>query len=334
MIDIEELKNLLETARHLHTQISPFVHKLEKAIPVLESQINLIKEEKDHQLERFQLQINELTSQLQKFGLPEISRREKETEEIVKLLESNDWPIAVEPECICRTEDDEKIRAHGIINNWIIETLNDLKFLDFGCGSGLTIPEAEKRGARLALGFDIDLTKRKIDQSKITDDFLKIQSQGPFDVILLDDTLDHLQHTGPIEILLQLKNISANTGKIYIRNHPWSARHGGHVYSQKNKAFLHLVLNEEELWKIGGWRMDSNLRVVTPIETYRHWFDQAGFEITKEFALKQQVPKFFLKPSFILDRLKPHWKTTSEMIRNMEINFVEYIIEHKPNSLL
>jgi hypothetical protein len=88
------------------------------------------------------------------------------------------------------------------------------------------------------------------------------------------------------------------------------------------------VLDEIELTRVYGVQSDHNIKVVTPLETYRYWFEQAGFVIKSELPTKTTVEPFFTMPSVINERLKKHWST--DVIQNyMEIDFVEYIVELK-----
>jgi len=57
--------------------------------------------------------------------------------ELVNLLNSKAWPHAVDPALICdiSSEQDKEDRAEGILDLIIDIHLENLKFLDFGCGA-------------------------------------------------------------------------------------------------------------------------------------------------------------------------------------------------------
>jgi hypothetical protein len=64
------------------------------------------------------------------------------------------------------------------------------------------------------------------------------------------------------------------------------------------------------------------------METYRHWFQESGFDIISEIPIKTTVEESFLKPSFANQRLAEKWQDRpTEMQGDMEIEFVEYILE-------
>jgi len=62
-----------------------------------------------------------------------------------------------------------------------------------------------------------------------------------YDFILINDVLDHA--ADPLDMLEQVNKIRNPETKIVVRCHPWTSRHGTHVYKQMNKAFLHLIFN-------------------------------------------------------------------------------------------
>lgn len=131
---------------------------------------------------------------------------------------------------------------------------------------------------------------------------------------------------------MQAKSVLAPEGRIYIRNHPWSAKHGGHLYEQINKSYLHLVMDEVELARAGGFSCQHNIKVINPIETYNHWIKEAGLKITSEIPTKSDVPQFFKEGSLIREKLLKLWGDESAMLANMEIEFVEYVVELSDNS--
>src|SRR5690606_19636109 len=104
------------------------------------------------------------------------------------LIENSKWPIAVNPEIICATEEDKIDRAEGIIEIFITEKLQDKKFLDFGCGEGRVVEAAAKNGAKLAIGYDTNYHKDWEDRSgniHLTSDPDFVKENGPYDIVLL-----------------------------------------------------------------------------------------------------------------------------------------------------
>ena len=172
-----------------------------------------------------------------------------EAQTLIDFLQSADWPEAAPAFLICQnTEEDKTERAEGIIN-YIAENFTNKKFCDFGCGEGHVAREAGKI-AGYSIGYDVvkDGTlpweSTEYDYS-LTTDFEKIKQNGPYDIILLYDVLDHVK--SPEDVLKQVASISNANTKIFVRFHPWIGRHGGHLYKDLNKAWAHLVFTEEEL---------------------------------------------------------------------------------------
>src|ERR1019366_10098171 len=70
-------------------------------------------------------------------------------------LRSRAWPDAIPHEAICRKDssEDKEFRAQDILSDLI--KLDELTFLDYGCGEGHIVMEAAKT-ARLEVGYDIN----------------------------------------------------------------------------------------------------------------------------------------------------------------------------------
>lgn len=305
---LREIKNSLEELRHAQERSYLF------------------------ELQRLRQDFGDVVGQLKKHGLQESSRYEKDLRDIRECLESAAWPEAVEPSCVCDSDEKAVLRAEGILDLLVGENLRGKKFLDFGCGEGHTVPQAIRREAAFALGYDLDLSKLKFPPEDYTDDFGRVRSAGRFDVILLHDVLDHVVVSDPVEVLVMAKSVLSPGGRIYVRNHPWSSRHGGHLYLKKNKAFLHLALDPVELSRVGGLQCEHNIRVVKPLATYKHWFESAGLRVFSEVAIRNPVEPVFLTPSALHDRLIKHWDSPADMEADMEVSFAEYVLECDPST--
>lgn len=272
-------------------------------------------------------EIKEVSNNLKKYGLPLSSEYEKNIAELKKLAEDGSWPFAVDPEDICNSEEDVQKRADSILDLLVAERMKDKRFLDFGCGKGHTIPAAKIREAKSVLGYDIN-DEYQFDKNDFTTNFDVVKEKAPYDIIVLHDVLDHAERVNPIEILKQASSVLAGGGKIYVRTHPWSSRHGGHLYLNKNLSFLHLIFDEIELLRLFGIESEHNIKIIKPEETYDSWIKESGLDIKNKILVQSEVEEFFKYPSAVNERLQKIWGE-SDFSKYLEIDFIEYILELK-----
>ena len=183
---------------------------------------------------------------------------------IQRMLQGTDWPLALEPELICITDEDKLKRDRAILSTFLDRPTGSL--LDYTLDGDHFAKEAIKTGLSATATSD-----------------LKSMS-GTFDIILMYDVLDHIEN--PVEQLQQAKLLLSPNGVIVIRNHPWCSRHGAHLHSV-NKAFAHLLLNESD------FQTSTKQKIFYPRSTYHRWFNQSDLEIAKERTIKQEVEPFF-----------------------------------------
>ncbi len=258
-----------------------------------------------------------------------------------ELLNSDQWPAAVEPSLICdvSSEQDKEYRAEGILDLIIDISLNGLSFLDFGCGEGHVVEKAALQKPKISVGYDIVQSERweqwpQNDNMTLTTKWEDVVAKGPYNVILLYDVVDHIEED-VIEELKKIKEVLSPGGKVFVRCHPWCSRHGTHLYRQINKAYIHLVFTEEELKELGFFGQKTR-EVIHPIATYEKWFKKAGFRIPRaSTVMREGVNKFFLKNELIANRIKARWKTSSEKefrtgktfpTFQMEQQFIDWVI--------
>lgn len=251
---------------------------------------------------------------------------ESELEQLQSLLKSTHWPEAVPGDLICdQASDADKIeRAEGILG-MMVPTLKGKSFLDFGCGEGHVAVEATKRTDESVVGFDITPQGDLWDNSQIlTTDFAKVVEQGPYDVILIYDVIDHMECEAQ-KVTEQLKEILAPKGKIYLRAHSWCSRHGAHLYHQINKAFVHLVFTRDELEQMGyDLELYPTRKVIYPVATYRQMF--SDFEIENISQNKQPVEEFFAKNMMVRNRIQKSWESGKFPQYQMEQSFVDMVL--------
>jgi 2-polyprenyl-3-methyl-5-hydroxy-6-metoxy-1,4-benzoquinol methylase len=254
------------------------------------------------------------------------------------LAKSDQWPQAVPDDLICGEDEDNKLsRAAGIVHEFIRTDLTDKKFLDFGCGEGhVPYVAANLVGVKMAVGYDPVVQDWKhfgdVNGLKLTTDFGSVKNDGPYDVILINDVLDHC--TNPKIALEQIRDIKSPTARIYMRCHPWTSRHGTHLYKQLNKAYLHLVFNEDELFGM-GLKSTAATKLLDPMQSYHSLIKDAGFTIVNEETITHPVELFFTHKPAVLRRIKEKWAKSenkalamgTEFPRDiMEIQFVDFVL--------
>jgi len=259
--------------------------------------------------------------------------------EILKtLLHSDNWPAAIDPKLICNTESEEEkfTRAEAIIDLVMKDYLDGLAFLDFGCGEGHVVTKSKSEKPRIALGYDIKSYANWTDD--MTTDWDRIKENGPYNVILMYDVLDHMIGTSSeiVETLKKVKSIlNQENGKLYVRAHPWTSRHGTHLYQSINKSYIHLVFTEEEIKEM-GYEETPTRKTIHPLITYNDFFNKAGFTfLKKEIVTNNKLEPFFMNNVLVSKRIKKCWKNSPDTnlksgrafpIAQLEIQFIDFIL--------
>lgn len=277
----------------------------------------------------------------------------EEFEELKKLLVSSDWPESVlEFQIVDENSEQEKMdRAEGVIDILIQEDLKDKKFLDFGCGEGHMAKYASSQ-CQTSIGYDIAkpndsfVWEEKQENFLLTTDFNKVKENGPYDIILLYDVIDHAMRKESektpeslgngdkeTEILKKASEVLSETGKIYLRCHPWCSRHGSHLYRKINKAFVHLVFYNNELGDLGyeltcGNGTNGN-RIVFPILSYKKIIQNSRLKIQSEPEIERQnVEEFFKNTEIIANRIKKSVPVSEATFPDFQLSmcFLDYIL--------
>jgi SAM-dependent methyltransferase len=265
--------------------------------------------------------------------------------ELKDLLESETWPMAVDPDLICHDEsdDDKELRAEGIIEFLIDEDLEGKRFLDYGCSEGHVVRKSLEKKPALAMGFDLHrneswdrLVFPEGEKHGLTDDWNQIAANGPFDVVLLYDVLDHLEGDHVAE-LKKLRSVMAPGGRIYVRCHPWCSRHATHLYKKVNKAFPHLVFSDVELARLGLGTGLKTHKIIHPHLVYKQWFNDSGLDLINENAIQENLEDFFHMNPIVNERIKDNWRGTSIDPQlaagkgfpgyQLRIQFVDYLLK-------
>jgi 2-polyprenyl-3-methyl-5-hydroxy-6-metoxy-1,4-benzoquinol methylase len=259
---------------------------------------------------------------------------------LLDLANDAEWPLAVHPSLLVdETYEDQMTRARNIVEMIIEQDIFGLSFLDFGCGEGHLALHVTDKGARKAIGFDV---KEGISWSKfphkdnlvLTVDWKKVIDNAPYDCILLYDVLDHIMDQDPKDVLIELSKLLNKDGFMVVRCHPWISKHGSHLYNQINKAFIHLIFNEEKL-KEQGYKVTPTRQIVHPMFTYKNWFSKAKLNIVKEDPIKEPVEDFFIKNDLIRAMIQRHFDDSpfddyrdgnGDLSRVLSFQFVDFIL--------
>jgi hypothetical protein len=230
----------------------------------------------------------------------------KELIELKNLLLSNEWP-----EAQYDSQSPEKIVSILFRNS------NDKKFLDIHCHSEDLIRNISKK-TKLSIGY---YSQTSAPNAFLANDFDEVKRKSPFDVILIYEVKYNLE-----ELLLKSKSVLHPQGIIYLRCHPWCARHGSKTSIVTNKAFVHLILSENELQTFGFHVEENNMKIVRPIDTYRKIIASAGLQVLEMDVQRQGVEKFFENNALIRNRLESAIPTGKFPSDQMCQCFVDYII--------
>lgn len=242
---------------------------------------------------------------------------------VPKLLDTPLWPRAVNQNLIVGEQDVKKkeVRARSIVRSYITENLEGKRFLDFGSGIDACKEAAKESGVAVAFAYDVVASKG------VANDWNAIRTAGPYDVVLMYDVIDHLvDDNGNLigvdqipEILKTVKGVLAEGGKIFMRCHPWTARHGTHCYLKNNKAFAHYVNSEND-----GM---PTIKITAPVATYEQAFKKAGLKIAKKSIVEQTVEPLFGTPAF-RKTFKGHFNENNSWMyqKVMSFAFIDFVL--------
>jgi SAM-dependent methyltransferase len=192
---------------------------------------------------------------------------------------------------------------------------------------------ASTQETKISVGYDVIKSENsnftweeKQENFLLSTDLEKIKAEGPYDVVLIYDVLDHAQD--PTQILKDAKSLLAENGEIYLRCHPWCGRHGGHLYRQINKAFVHLVFTENELERM-GYKLEFINKVFYPIGTYNNIIKDAGFSKKDPEIDHQSIEEFFSKNEIIKNRILRNFKSKKWEKKEPEFQLEQCFLDYK-----
>ncbi len=231
------------------------------------------------------------------------------------VLQTSFWPEAIPSVMIVNNDDMKQIRAESIITNFIREPLKDKKFLDFGCVDDFCINEAKKKGAE-AFGYFLQMSLATVEQN------------APYDIVMAYDVFDHIIDDDVRNNYFNLirKCLKPN-GRIYIRFHPFTARHSCHNYYKFNKAYAQFFLSEAQLMLHGAM---PTYRTVAPMKLYKDWLAEAGLKMIDEYIVRRDLEEFF---KFLQEPLL-RVMSSNKFVKNydtlnsaLSIQFVDVIVQ-------
>lgn len=278
----------------------------------------------------------EVTAQSQMTPMTPMSQQIEQTEDydsfesLKSAVHSDKWPSAVNPNLICdpNSSQDKEERARGIIELMIEQDLKGTKFLDYGCADGAVVNLSKEYETELSVGYD--LAQRnwiQVTGAFNTYDFEQVKANGPYDVILLFDVIDHLQSETPVQVLSKVKDLLKDDGRIYMRCHPITSRHATHLYHEMNKAYLHLVFTPEELKQVvpSSSHEETNNGPKFPIMGYNNYIKEVGLKVVNRRDLTEKVESFFKIPK-IADRICKTLGSDSFPDFQMSLQFIDFVL--------
>lgn len=234
---------------------------------------------------------------------------------------SDSWPPSLDPK---ETETDRLRSFLGSIS----VPIKSHKVLEFGgCDNNLATMLKNECGAAKVYSYDVDLCKyneQTVSDPAIilTDNFRLIQHNGVYDIVVINDIIDHLEK--PVYWLKQLADlINQDSGRIFIRCHPYTSKNGTHLGEQMNKAFLHLVFSDDELATL-GITSKYTMKILDLSSSYQRFFEEAGLKIVRENIKKCSVDSIFLTDSRITGRIKKKLDIQDNITNFLEVDYIDY----------
>lgn len=269
------------------------------------------------------------------------TERLKEFTELRMLLRSEEWPAAVEEENIL-DNDHGRVKALATLHTLVKNDMDGLKILDLNSEDGLCcISAVEDFSARKAVGYN---PSQKMDEGRegylspvsrddvtLTNQWSVVEENGPYDIIFANDILDHSNDFD--KTLENVQKLRSQVSRIFIRCHPWVSRHGAHLHTQINKAYVHLVFSPDELQNMGYTTRRFTHRLLDPVASYKRLFQKLGLSVMKQEAIRSTVEPFFYTNESVMRRIKERWQTMSGYSDGkkfprefMEIEVVDYTL--------
>lgn len=237
------------------------------------------------------------------------------------------WPPAVPEFALLQkvSDKDNANRASAVLDTMVNLPLEGLDCLDFGCGEGWVTNELMNRGVASATGFDI-VQYEKWEEHK---GIFTTNEKGltRYDMIFLIDVLDHSED--PINVMRLVKRMLKPGGVVYVRCHPWTSKHGTHVFKQGlNKAYIHLFLTNDEIAELGYKQIYTRVEK-NPLAAQKLWFQDFSIEKTRKHA-DTTLHDFFLVKAFkdlLISELEIEPARHEAFFEDMKIMYMDYVLK-------
>ena len=249
-------------------------------------------------------------------------------ENIFDLIKSEEWPQALDPSTICSNQDDKHKfeRGEAIVDIMLGDYIEGLDILDFGTGEGHACLGLKNKKANKVIGYDIVDKFITLDNVLFTTNWDQVQENGPYDIILVYDVIDHIEKINSLEALYLMKSVLKPGGQIFLRYHPWVARHGGHFYEKINKAYIHNVLTDAELDYYTPKKDRLNIhKIFNTDQFYKSIALHSGLSILDENIHRKEIEPFF-KQDKIKDRILRNCGLKNFPEKNFTIEFVDHVL--------
>jgi len=233
-----------------------------------------------------------------------------------KLVLSDLWPRAAQPNRIITTEEQRISRAKKIVGS--LGNLYCKKVLDFGCERGHVAKAAAQEGAEV-VGYDVVLPPvHPVSGCTFTNEWETVADKGPYDIIICYDVIDHIMTQELLDTaLFRLRKVCKGT--MVVICHPHTSRHGDHNYLSLNKAYAGLLLPDEILQ---GYERVPVRAVDRPIDDYVKVFSRTGWVILAKDDLVEPLEPIIKDPEIQHILSVKLGKNLDWIARNLPITFV------------
>jgi len=252
--------------------------------------------------------------------------RLKELTELRYEIKKAEWP---EAENLTIQHHQKILKTMGEL---ISVPIRNKSILDFGsCHTDLAKIAKNKFEAKTVVVFDCDLCQKYetnlTDPSIVsTDNFRIVEQSAPYDIIVINDVLDHTEK--PVYWLKRLNQLLVkNTGRLFVRVHPWTSRNGTHLSEQINKAYLHLIFSDDELATLGVTNKFTR-KIIDDVESYKRYFEESSLKMLNHKIYKKSIDLALLQNKVVIERIKNNTNIQDNLFEKLEIEFIDFELKN------